>query len=123
MVNSKIFNMDDLFRMLNFLIKYNEKKFCFSQLSDEDKEDNFSLVVALKIVNHLNRKMFFGDERMKDYIICLQLYTLSKSYIPTSLEMDILKAIRLMYPRLKIIKAEEIPDVTSAMKNSVSGKV
>lgn len=109
---------DDFLKLMNFLINFNSRKMAFVKNEVDCKENNFRLMIALNILRVVSVQLFHKPVH-STYVICLQIYALSKSYIDTSLEFDLLDTIRRFFPDLRLLGREEIPAVVTSLKNFV----
>lgn len=83
------------------------------------KNNNFRLIIILKVLEVVKEE-YFDETIHSTFMICFMIYALTKDYLDTEIEFEILSAFKKFFPRLRMISREEIPSLVVSLKTLVN---
>lgn len=113
--NESCLTLDETLRFLLSLIEYNMKERKFKFPRQEDVDNNFRVAVVVEFLEQIQDNAF-KDLRAKVFLLLFQVYVLSRSYIPSHLEYQVVENLKRLYPNISLIRKEEEGKVEKLLK-------
>lgn len=115
LLNENLIDQEEVLRLLFFLIDYNVKERKFKLSSEDNVNDNFRVSLTTAFLENVQERTF-RDLKQRVFLVLFQLYVLSRSYISSHQEFQVIDAIRRLYPSLNIIKRNDTDKIAGVYR-------